>query len=102
MPKLDPEFRNTGVDIKGRINTDQKFEFSHINPAEVMAQVEALDVRKSCSGNIQTRVIKEAKEVICPFLTDCINAPISNCDFPDKLNEADVSAILKNMILTKW
>ena len=73
---LDPKFRDTGVDmrlcekvdtaiekykchssiiaIKGGFNTEQKLEFSHINPADVMAQIEALDVRKSCSGNIPT------------------------------------------------
>ena len=53
---LDSEVRDTEVDmrnekidkaisiiaIKGRIHTDQKFECRHINPAEVMAPIEAL------------------------------------------------------------
>ena len=58
-----------------------------------MIKIEALDNSKSNSGNIPTKIIQEAKEVICPYLTDCINATMDNCCFPDKLKEADVCAI---------
>ena len=33
--------------------------------------------------------------MICPYLSACINATIDNCCFPDKLKEADISAIYK-------
>ena len=34
--------------------------------------------------------------MICSYFTSCINAVINNCYFPDKLKEADVTAINKN------
>ena len=33
--------------------------------------------------------------MICPYLTDSINATIDNCVFPEKLKEAEVRAIYK-------
>ena len=33
--------------------------------------------------------------MICPYLTDCINATMDNCCFPDKLKETDVCVIHK-------
>ena len=60
-----------------------------------MQFVEVLDTSKSTSGDISTKIIKMAKENICPYLTDCINAAIYNCTFPDELKKADVSAIFK-------
>ena len=61
-----------------------------------MSKIEALDSSKASSGNIPTAIIKDAKEVIAPFLTSCINLVINNCYFPDKLKEAEVRAIHKN------
>ena len=58
-----------------------------------MIEIEALDTSKSNIGNILTKIIQEAKEVICPYLTDCINATIDSCCFPCKLKETDVCAI---------
>ena len=31
--------------------------------------------------------------MICPYLTDSINAAMDNCVFPEKLTEAEVRAI---------
>ena len=39
--------------------------------------------------------MQEAKEVICAYSIDSINATVDNCSFPDKLKEADVRAIYK-------
>ena len=60
-----------------------------------MKFVEVLDTSKSTSGDIPTKIIKIAKESICPYLTDCINAAIYNCTFPDELKKADVSSFKK-------
>ena len=79
------------------INQDtEKFRFSHVNPNEVMRQIEALDKSKSNSGKIPTSVLKATKEAVCPFLTDCINCAIYNCRFPDELKEANVSPKFKS------
>ena len=114
---LDPSFKDDGIDvslenkvdiatekynnhpsivaIKSKVQIEKKFEFSNVNLLNVMIKIEALDNSKSKSGNIPTKIIQEAKEVICPYLTDCINATMDNCCFPDKLKEADVCAIHK-------
>ena len=114
---LDPSFKDDGIDvslenkvdiatekynnhpsivaIKSKVQIEKKFEFNNVNLLNVMIKIEALDNSKSNSGNIPTKIIQEAKEVICPYLTDCINATMDNCCFPDKLKEADVCAIHK-------
>ena len=49
------------------INQDtEKFRFSHVNPNEIMRQIEALDKSKSNSGKIPTSVLKATKEAVCP------------------------------------
>ena len=83
------------ITIKRNISITQKFEFSHVYPWEVIKFVEVLDTNKSTSGDIPTKIIKMAKESICPYLSDCINAAIYNCTFPDELKKADVSAIFQ-------
>ena len=42
-----------------------------------------------------TKIIRGAKEVICPNLTSCKSVVINNCYFTDNLNAADVTAIHK-------
>ena len=83
------------ITIKRNISITQKFKFPHVCPWEVMKFFEVLDTSKSTSGDIPTKIIKMAKENICPYLTDCINAAIYKCTFPDELKKADVSAIFK-------
>ena len=61
-----------------------------------MSKIQVLDSSKASSGNIPIVFLQDAKEVICPYLTSCINAIVSNCSFPDKQKEADVSASHKN------
>ena len=83
------------ITIKRSFSITQKLEFSHAHPREVMKFVQLLDTYKSTSGDIPTKIIKMAKESICPYLTDCINAAIYNCTFPVELKKAGVSAISK-------
>ena len=82
--------------IKSINQGTNKFQFSHVNPNEVMRQIEALDKKKSNSGKIPTSVLKATKEDVCPFLTDCINSAIYNCRFPDELKEANVTPKFKS------
>ena len=76
---------------------DNNFQFSHVNPTEVMRQIELLDKSKSNSGSIPTSELKDTKEIVCPYLTDCINSAIFDCNFPDELKKADVSPIFKEL-----
>ena len=61
-----------------------------------MNKIEVLSTNKASSGNKPIKIILDAKEVICPYLTSCINVAINKCYFPDKLKEFDVSAIHNN------
>ena len=83
------------VAIKRKVKMVHTFEFSFVALLHVMAKLEALETNKPSSDNLPTKIIQEAKEVICPYLTDSINATIDSCIFPDKLKEADVRAIYK-------
>ena len=82
------------ITMKRNISITQKFELSRVCPWEVMKFVEVLDTSKSTSGDIPTKILKMAKENM-PLSTDCINAVIYNCTFPDELKKAGVSAIFK-------
>ena len=63
-----------------------------------MRIAEALYHSKYTSGDIPIKIMKMAKERICPYLTDCINAAIYNCSFLDGVKKADISAIFKRGI----
>ena len=85
------------VVIKQHVTTNCAiFKFSHVNPTEVMRQIDLLDNNKSSSGNIPTSFLKATREIICPYLTDCINSAIFDCKFPNELKEADLSPVFKN------
>ena len=49
-----------------------------------MRQIELLDKSKSNSGSIPTFILKDKKDIVCPYLTDCINSAIFDCNFPDE------------------
>ena len=75
---------------------DNTFSFSHVSPNEVMKQIDLLDKNKSNSGNIPTGMLKATREIVCPYLTDCINSAVYDCKFPNELKEADLSPLFKN------
>ena len=85
----------SNITIKHKVSYEQKFQFSHVYPWDVMKFIEKLDASKSTSGNIPTKIIKMAKDILCPYQTDCINTAIQNCSFPDELKKADVSSIFE-------
>ena len=76
---------------------DNNFQFSHANPTEVMKQIELLDKSKSNNGSIPTSQLKDTQEIVCPYLTDCINTAIFDFYFPEELKKADVSPIFKEL-----
>ena len=72
------------------------FSFSHVSPNEVMKQIDFLDKNKSNGGNIPTGMLKVTREIVCPYLTGCINSAVYDCKFPNELKEADLSPLFKN------
>ena len=89
--KDHPSIRVIKQDIDG--NT---FKFSHVNPTEVMKQIDLLDSKKFSSGYIPTDILKGTKELIWPYLTDCINSSIYDCKFPDEMKVAELIPVYKN------
>ena len=41
-----------------------------------MDQIDAIDPSKSNSGNIPVKILKNNKDILVPYLTDCMNAAI--------------------------
>ena len=72
------------------------FQFSHTNPTEVIRQIDSLDTNKSNSGCIPTRILTAMKDVVCLYLTDCLNSTIYDCNFPSELKEAELRPVFKN------
>ena len=82
--------------IKERLHVENSsFQFFHVNPMEVIRQIESLDKRKSDNGGIPTSKKRGMKRIVCPYLIDCINSTILDCKFPDELKKADSSPICK-------
>ena len=86
--------------IKASLSQTDRFEFSHVYPWDVMEQIEAIDPSKPNSGNIPVKILQNSKDILIPYLTDCINAAINNCNFPNDLKVADVSAGYKRGVQT--
>ena len=52
------------IAIKQKVSYEKKFQTSHVYPWDVMNFVEELDASKSTNGNIPTKIIKMAKDVL--------------------------------------
>ena len=83
------------VPIKRKVNMNHTVEFKYVNLLHVMTKIISLKTSKPSSDDLPTKIIQEAKETICPYLTVCINATIDNGVFPDKLKVAVVGPIYK-------
>ena len=60
-----------------------------------MKFVYVLDTSKCSIGDLPPKIIKMAKESVCPYLADCINAVICKCSFSDELKKSDATAIFE-------
>ena len=75
---------------------DNAFQFSHVSPTEVMRQIDLLDTTKANSGCIRTKILITTKDTVCPYLPDCMNSPIHDCNFPSELKEAELCPLFRN------
>ena len=83
------------IKIKESTIQDDKFTFSHILPETVQMAINKLKLSKSARGNIPLKIIKTISKVGLNNLTDCINAAIYDCKFPNELKLADITPVLK-------
>ena len=64
-----------------------------------MKQIDLLDKNKSNSGNIPIGMLKATREIVCPYLADCINSAVYDCKFPNELKKADLDNSIIREIL---
>ncbi len=76
-------------------STEIRFNLAHVNPLEVIKQINFLDENKSNCRHIPTSLLKETKNNVCPYLTDSNNSAIFEYKFQDELREANVSSVSK-------
>ena len=55
-----------------------------------------MDVSKSTSGDIPTRIIKESIDAFSNNITDCLNASINDCLFPASMKLGDITPVFKS------
>ena len=91
--KDHPSIRVINKHVMPNENT---FQFSHVNPTDVMKQIHLLDTTKANSGCIPTKTLKATKDMICPFPTDCIYSTIYDCNLPSEVKETELCPSLKN------
>ena len=67
--------------------SSSNFEFAKVIEESVKNEVLKLNTKKSStSGSIPATILKQSVETCQPFLTKAINLAITECAFPDKLN----------------
>ena len=79
--------------IKSRFEVYKQLEIGNVHSFNIMSKRQALDSSKASNDYIPTAILRKAKEVICLYVTSCINVVINICYFPDNSKETDVSAM---------
>ena len=74
-------------------NTDRTFRFKRVTPNDIVQSIAKL--KKSRSGNIPTRFIKDASKCIAPSLSVLFNKSLTEGLFPTNLKISRISAIYK-------
>ena len=60
------------IAIKRKVKMGRTFEFRFVTLLNVMNKIETLETKKPSSDSLSTKIIQEAKEAICPYLTDSL------------------------------
>ena len=103
IEKAVEKYKNHHYIRRIRDNCDMansKFWFTHVLPNEVGKQIDALNSNKANSGKIPTNKLKKAKDLACPYITDCVNTAINESEFPKELKDADVPTVFKRGVAT--
>ena len=77
--------------IKDMHGTDEKFEFSDLDPTQVFCEIYRLDKSKKTSGDIPVDMLRLAANHCYKEITHLINSGIKNSTFPVNLKLADLS-----------
>ena len=63
-----------------------------------MRQIDLLDTTKANSGCIPTKPLQATKDMVCPYLFDCINSTVYDCNSPSELKESELCPLFKMAI----
>ena len=75
--------------------TDEKFEFSDLDPTQVFSEIYRLDKSKKTSGDIPVDMLRLAANHCYKEITHLINSGIKNSTFPASPKLADLSPCFK-------
>ena len=98
-PTLSSQIPETNVNFEMymKFSAKEQFNFRDIHIQEVLREISNLNTSKSAgSDNIPAKLIKDAKDVVAPFLTIIFNASLKSGIFPDDFKIAKVSPIYKS------
>ena len=86
-------------EIKRNVNSKPQFSFKKANLTEIETLIKSLDEKKSFpDGGIPIKWLKECSTIVAPILLDIWNNQIlTQCKFPNKLKEADISPLHKSL-----
>ena len=96
---LNPEISLAKFDFKSHPSikemnshrfSEEKFDFTKVEQSDVLDAILSLNISKSVSGTILTRMLRYAANICAPFLTTCFNDCLESGTFPDGLKLADI------------
>ena len=81
----------------GHLAEEDRFEFSHLNPVSVWNEINQLNNTKKTSVEISISSLKIVSDDLCyQEITHHMNKSIESCEFPEKLQMADILPIFRN------
>ena len=83
------------LNIKQRIQVNNKFIFTRCNPKDIMKTINNLNIHKPTTfNNIPVKLIVATSDICSPLISKYYNA-IINCKFPGPLKMADITPVYK-------
>ena len=80
-----------------KFKAHQNFNFRNINLHKVLKELEKLKTSKSTGhDNIQVKLLKDASDVVAPFLVKIFNSSLRHGIFPNELKTARITPIHKS------
>ena len=84
------------LNIKQRIQVNNKFIFTRCNPEDIMKTINNLNIHKSTTfNNIPVKLIVATSDICSPPISTYYNDAIINCKFPEPLKMTDITPVYK-------
>ena len=84
------------LNIKQRIQVNNKFIFTRCNPEDIMKTINNLNIHKPTTfNNIPVKLIVATSDICSPLISKYYNDAIINCKFPEPLKMVDITPVYK-------